>query len=182
MLGLQRKAYRYRFALAIVALLGIIAIIFFGTIRMLVMISILLGLNILISHVSRHIPRFKTSLELIMFGTVLVGLAYGGKIGALYGIIASITYYYAAGRFSYFVIIFAPLYALAGLLVPFFSWLPLFTLGISFVIGYTIFSSILIVLVFNGKIDKMIGFLLINTFFNVIMFKYFAPLFLLLMR
>jgi hypothetical protein len=85
-------------------------------------------------------------------------------------------YYYAAGRFSFYVAVFAPLYAIIGVAAGIFNNIDIFQLGMVCTIIYTLISSIIILILFNGRIDKAVGFALINTFFNFIMFKYIAPL------
>jgi uncharacterized membrane protein len=178
---IQSKVYKKKYLIISFILLLLLLIMFFGFFKMVFFILLLLLLNILVSYLSKYIPRAHTSIELIMFGTVLVGVSYGSKIGAVFGVISALLYYYAAGRFSYYVAIFMPLYALVGIFSSIFSNVNILTLGLVCTISYTIISSIIVIFMFNAKFDKAILFGLVNTFFNFIMFKYVANIFLALM-
>jgi len=116
-----------------------------------------------------------------MFSTVLAGVAYGARIGALFGAISALLYYYAAGRMSLYVTVFAPLYSIIGIIAGMLSTVPIFKIGIILTIIYTFISSIIVIIVFNARIDKAVLFGIVNTVFNFIMFKYFAPIFIALM-
>ena len=178
---LQGKIYKRRYLLGVIILSLVLIIMFFGFFKMIFFLSLLLVLNIGSSFIAKHIPRAHTSIELIMFSTVLAGLAYGSRVGAFFGILSAILYYYAIGRFSYYVTVFAPLYALVGIIAPFFSKIPILELGMTFTIGYLLISSVIVFVLFNARMYKMAQFAIINIPFNFIMFKYFAPIFLLLM-
>ena len=179
--ALKNYVYKRRYFFGAGFLTLLLVVLFFGFIRMAFFFIGLIIANVIVSYLGKSIPRFTTSLELTMFGTVLMAIAYGSKIGAIFGLLSAIIYYYGANRFSYFVILFAPLYAVIGLLVPFFGDADIFTIGMTSTIIYTSISSTLVIIIFNAKIDKTIGFAVINTFFNFIMFKYVAPLFVMIM-
>ncbi|MFT4304240.1 MAG: ECF transporter S component [Candidatus Woesearchaeota archaeon] len=182
---LAKFLYKKRFLFIILSSIIIISLLFFNLFKMVFFLLILLALIIASSTVARQIPRYNTSIELIMFGTVLCGFAYGMKIGALFGLIGSIIYYFGAGRMSYYVIVFAPLYSIIGIIAGFLAKTTnnndIFMLGMILTISYSIISSLLVYIIFNAKFDKAFGFILINTIFNFIMFKYFGPMFLALM-
>jgi hypothetical protein len=178
---LQRRIYKKKYFIITGSIVLLLIIMFFGFFRMVFFLLLLLLLNIIISFIAKHIPRAHTSIELIMFGTVLSGAVYGMKIGAIFGIISSILYYYAAGRFSYYVAIFAPLYAFIGIAAALFNKIDIFTLGMICTITYTVISSIIVIIAFNAKLDKAIMFGIINTAFNFIMFKYLASIFIAIM-
>jgi hypothetical protein len=178
---IQKYLYRRRFLLLIIVIAFMLMLLFFRFFAMVIFLGILLILNLFSSYISRHLPRYRTSIELIMFGTVLAGYAYGTKIGSFFGLINSIAYYYGAHRMSYYVLIFAPLYAVAGICASLFNQYGIFYVGMTATIVYTVISSILVIVIFSAKIEKAIGFAVVNTAFNFIMFKYFAPLLLMLM-
>jgi hypothetical protein len=174
--------YKRRRLILSLSILLFLIIIFFDTIKMGIILGILLLLNITISYLSKNIPRYNTSLELIMFSTVLSAVSYGAKVGAIVGIVFSILYYFAANRMSLYIIVFTPLYAFFGIIAALLPYNNIFVLGMICVLLYSITSSILISIFFRGHIDKALGFILINTLFNLIIFKYLAPLFLFLMN
>lgn len=178
---LKNILYKKRKLIILLTLVLFIAIIFFETLKMGLILGFLLLLNIGISYFSRSIPRYNTALELIMFSTVLSSVSYGYRVGSLVGIIFSISYYFAVGRMSLYVLIFAPLYAVFGFVAGILPYQNIVTLGMICVITYSIISSILVGVFFKGHFDKMLGFIFINTLFNLIIFKYLAPIFLILM-
>ncbi|MFT4343282.1 MAG: hypothetical protein ACMXYE_00885 [Candidatus Woesearchaeota archaeon] len=179
--GLQKYLYRRRYSVAIILIAIILIFLFFGFIRIAFFFVTFIILNIFVSYLAKTIPRFTTSLELTLFGTVLMGVSYGSRIGAVFGLLSAILYYYGAHRFSYFIIIFAPLYAVVGIIAPLLTGYEIFTIGMICALGYTIISSILVIIIFNAKIDKTLGFAFINTVWNFVIFKYIAPLIIFLM-
>ncbi|MCB9358333.1 hypothetical protein H6503_00220 [Candidatus Woesearchaeota archaeon] len=180
--NLAKYFYKRRYFIIAICIAALAILLFFDLFKVVLFLSLLLVLNIGASAISRFIPRYKTSIELIMFGTVLCGYVYGSKIGALFGLIASILYYFGVGRMSYFVIVFAPLYAIIGIIAGIFNTYNIFQLGMALTLSYTVISSILVFIIFGAKFDKALGFAIINTFFNFIMFKYFAGILLAIMQ
>jgi len=183
MKSIQKWMYKKKYLLILITFIFVLITTFFGMFKIVFFFILFIVLNIITSIFSKILPRYSTSLELNMLGTVLMALAFGPKVGALFGFIASILYYYGAGRFSYFVITFAPSYALIGLFVGLFSGnsVDLFTIGMICTVLYSIVTSIAVFLLFNARLEKMFGFFIINLFFNFIMFKYIAPLLYILM-
>lgn len=175
------KLYKKKILVVLLFLMILLITTFFNFIKMSIVLGLLLISNILISNISKKIPRYRTSLELIMFSTILSGISYGPKIGAIVGVVFSILYYFAANRMSIYIVVFAPMYAIFGVFVGIINVENILIFGMVCVLLYSIISSILVSLLFNAHIDKAIGFIFINTAFNLVMFKYIAPIIILLM-
>jgi uncharacterized membrane protein len=179
--NISKEMYKRRYIFAVAGLFLIILFLFFGFFKMLFFFIILSLMNISFSYLTKTIPRYGTSFELIMMCTVLAGVAYGPKAGGIFGMISCILYYYGAGRFSYFVTITAPLYGIVGIAASLFSGLPLIQIGLWSAIIYGIISSVLVILIYGAHLDRALIFLTLNISFNFIIFKYAAPLLLRLM-
>ena len=180
--ALARKAYKRRYQIFLGFLAMGVVLLFFGAFKMLFFLALLTALNIVVSYFAKNIPKIGTSIELIMLCTVLSGLAYGAKIGALFGFISCLLYYYGAGRFSFYVTIYAPLYAITGAIIPLFSAYSVLNIGLTAAIIYTIISSIIVIVLYSAKLYRAVLFAAVNTGFNLIIFKYAAPILLRLMR
>jgi hypothetical protein len=179
---LLKKIYSKRYLILTIIVSIAILMSFFGFFKMIMILGVLALLNIGLSVITRGLPYLSTSIELIMFSTVLSGLVYGSKTGAIVGILFSILYYLGAGRMSIYVTAFAPIYAAIGFSVFFFGNVPVLYLGMICTIIYTMITSVIIVLLYSGRIDKALIFSVVNLLFNFIMFKYAAPILLILMR
>lgn len=179
-IGSCRKAskllYKKRYLLLLILLIAILLPTFFGLIKMVVILIIFSFMNMALSIFSRRLPQISTSLELIMFSTVLAATAYGAKVGAAFGLIQTFLYYYGTGRFSFYIVIFAPLYAIIGSVVPLFSSYPIAVVGITATVIYAIISSVLTIVLFSANVHKAVMFGIVNTFFNFVLFQYFAPI------
>lgn len=179
---LQKKLYNKRYLILFLITAILLVTMFFGFFKMFFFLLIFSAANVFVSYIARHIPRAHTSVEIIMLSTVLVGYSYGPDIGGIFGAISALLYYYAIGRFSMYVIVFAPLYALCGALANMFSFANILTVGMWCTIVYYIISSVLVFAIFNARIYKMIEFAIVNIPLNFIMFKYIAPILLVLMK
>jgi uncharacterized membrane protein len=182
MIRVEKKIYPKRYLILTLVLLIAAAIGFFTILKMLFFLILLAALNVAVSIFARHLPYFKQSIELMTFSTIIAAVSYGPKVGAIFGLISCILYYFAAGRVSFYIIVFAPLYALEGLIASLFSGYPIFNVAMTAVIIYTIISSIIVVLFLGARISKAIDFAVKNTLWNIILFKYIAPIMLSVMK
>ena len=172
---ISKNLYKKRYLFLTIILILIILTLFVGLLKMLVILIILAIANWITSYAARAIPDYGTGIELIMLSTVISGLGFGSKVGAVFGFVSALLYYYGTGRFSYHVTVLAPLYACVGAIVPFFAQYPVFYIGVIASIIYTIVSSISVIIIFGAHLHKAIIFGIVNTFFNVIVFTYLAP-------
>ena len=172
--------YQRRLFFVIGALVLFLLFIFFGFVKMIIILGSLVICTVILSFICRGIPYIGRSFELIMFTSVIAGTCYGPKIGALFGAITAILYYFAAGRLSIHVAVFAPLYALVGVAASQLNIFPIFFVGMVLTITYTLISSVIVVFGFGGRLEKALIFLAMNLFFNFFLFKYIAPLILMI--
>ena len=179
--GLRKTLNKQRIMITLIIILLFLLIAFFDIFKIGILLTILLISNIILSYIAKSIPRYNTAFELIMFSTILSGVSYGAKIGVFVGIIFSILYYFAAGRMSFYIVVFAPLYAIFGFIAGIYHVTNIFIFGMICTISYSLISSILVSLLFNANLDKALVFIFVNGLFNLVMFKYIAPIFLLLM-
>lgn len=179
--GLRKQLYKNRMMLTLTSILLLLIISFFDAFKIGILLTILLVSNIILSYMAKSIPRYNTAFELIMFSTILSGVSYGVKIGIFVGIIFSILYYFAAGRMSFYIVVLAPLYAMFGFIAGIYPVTNIFVFGMICTISYSLISSILVSLLFNANLDRALVFIFVNGLFNLVMFKYIAPIFLLLM-
>jgi hypothetical protein len=180
-LGVGKAAFKHRYLIIIGMLLLLLILIFFDFMHALLVLILFGAVNVFLSIIARPIPIYNTSFEMIMLGTVLASVKYGGKIGALFGIILAVVFFYVAGRMSLFVTVYAPLYGIVGIFCGLFRNADILTLGMTCTVAYYIVSSLLLIILFNAKLHRAIVFGLINIPFNFIMFKYIAPIILMLM-
>jgi hypothetical protein len=165
-----------------VIMLGIIAALFFLSLTSFFILALLLMLHALSSIVLRVFKRNNFGFELVLLITVLSGVAYGAKTGAIMGSIAMLMDYIFSGRLSIFSIITIPTYALIGMLSSTFSYINILTLGIALSIFYNLFTWIFIIGFMGGDISKCVRFGITNLLFNIFVFGAFAPTFLMIMR
>jgi hypothetical protein len=178
---LSRKAYERKEMIFLAIGISIFTIMFFGFFKMVFFLVLLIILNIIVSLAMKNVPKTYASLELIMFSTVLIGTAYGPKAGAFFGLAMPLIFFYACGRISVFVFAYAPLYSIIGATAGMFSSYPILVVGMTYCVIYNLISSTILIVFLGGKVHRAFIFTLINTCWNLIIFKYLAPLFLSMM-
>ncbi|MBI3034188.1 hypothetical protein HYY72_03430 [Candidatus Woesearchaeota archaeon] len=123
----------------------------------------------------KTLKRNHIGIELTTLITVLSGVAYGAKAGAIIGAAAMSIDYAFSMRLSYFSIITIPSFALVGILAGTFSRVNIFTLGIMLTIFYSIFTGIFILGFMGGHPDKCLRFGITSLGFNALLFSAIAP-------
>jgi len=166
---------RHQGILIILFLVLLIGAIFLRYLKPFFIGVLLLILVTLSALCSRIVPKYGTGFECIMLATVLMGYIYGSPYGALFGCFCVILYYLFAGQFTPEIIAFIPLYLLVGLLVPFFTFSSITTIGIIFTLIYDIISVLLSVFMFGMSIEENVIFFFTNLGFNYLLFSYLAP-------
>ncbi|MEK6916707.1 MAG: hypothetical protein AABW92_03095 [Nanoarchaeota archaeon] len=159
---------------ALLSLLGILVIIKF---ERLFFIALLIGLGIVSL---LYIRFFKyahyVGIELCMMATVLISLAYGQVAGAFAGFASITGALVLSGYFkpSYFISVLA--LPLIGLIVPLFSWLNLWQLGVLMTILYDLVVLPLYILM-GSRIESSVVFFITHVLFNYWVFTTIAPFF-----
>ncbi|GEM_PF-3841567 len=138
-------------------------------------LAFLLLLHILMSIFLRVLKKNHIGVEIIMLITVLSGVAYGPKVGALMGAVSMVIDYVFSGRFSYFCIVTIPTYAAIGTISGVFAAANIVTVGIFAVIAYNLFTWIFILGFMGGHLDKCLRFGATDLAFNAFVFSAFAP-------
>lgn len=144
-------------------------------------LAFLLLLHILMSIFLRVLKKNHIGVEIIMLITVLSGIAYGPKVGAIMGALSIIIDYVFSGRFSYFCIVTIPTYAAIGAISSGVAAANIVTFGIIATIAYNLFTWIFIMGFMGGHIDKCLRFGATDLAFNAFVFGAFAPALLSLM-
>lgn len=138
-------------------------------------LAFLLFIHAAMSVFLRVLKKNHIGVEIITLITVLSGIAYGPKIGAIMGAASMITDYVFSGRMSYFCIITIPTYAAIGAISGAFSPASVVMLGITMTIAYNLFTWIFIMGFMGGHIDKCLRFGITDLAFNTLVFSAFAP-------
>lgn len=165
-----------------VMMLGIIVALMLLSLTSYFILAFLLILHAISCIFLKMFKRNHIGIEIVLLITVLCGVAYGAKTGAIMGAISMLMDYIFSGRLSMFSIVTIPTYALIGVMSSYFATANIFTLGVSMAIFYSLFSWIFILGFMGGDLDKCIRFGITNVGFNALVFASFAPTLLIIMR
>lgn len=173
------KAFFSKYVLVIVP--AILVTVGFLSLTKYFLLAFLLLLHIAMSVFLRVLKKNHIGVEIIMLITVLSGMAYGPKVGAIMGATSMIIDYVFSGRFSYFCIVTIPTYAAIGAISGGAAAANIVTFGVIATIAYNLFTWIFIIGFMGGHIDKCIRFGATDLAFNAVVFSAFAPTLLALM-
>jgi len=170
LLGLLSQ-YKREIAISIVLLT---LIFFFIDIIIPVVVIITLGIIGTFSTSYKRFIRMPPAFELITFTTVMVSLAYGPIVGALYGAIVSFTAEIMTNALDVFIITFVPTRAIIGLTAGFlfdmFNGNILYT-GFAASILYNVIAQPLYIFMADVEMRlKSTYFFFLNIGFNFIIF------------
>lgn len=177
---LRKFVYKYRHYITVIPLLFLVMLML-PSLRKFIVVLILFFLGA-ISTMHKRFISIGIGCECYVFGSVIVSIIYGPKAGALFGFITSFVSTGLSGRiiaptFSLFIAtaiigyVSNPLYGIFGI----------FALGMIMTLLFNLI--VLPVYFFLGTpIFKVVVHFFSNVFLNILLFKYFAPLFLMLMR
>ncbi|MBN2422008.1 hypothetical protein JXB41_02175 [Candidatus Woesearchaeota archaeon] len=119
-------------------------------------------------------------VELVMFSTILCGYVYGSLVGFIVGFITIFISQIYSGRFKFSTLISIIMVPIIGLIVPFFNFVQISTLGIVLVIVYDLIILPLYYIT-GSRITTVIVYFITHILFNVWVFRYIAPFVLKLM-
>lgn len=125
-----------------------------------------------ISTIYKRYVRIPPAFELMTFGTVIVSLAYGPIIGAIFGAVTSLTSEIVNGCIDLFVVSYIPARAFVGLITPFFAGMDIFFLGMLMTAVYNAIGQPMYF--FMGDVEakgKFVFFLTGNILANAILFN-----------
>ncbi|AJF61169.1 TPA: hypothetical protein HA239_05065 [Candidatus Woesearchaeota archaeon] len=166
---------RKKFLVSILlVLLGVLTVIKFERIFF---TAVLIGLGVVsLAYIRFFRYAHYVGIELCMMATVLISLAYGSAAGAVAGFATITGALVLSGYFkpSYIVSVIA--LPMVGLIVPFFSALNLWQLGVLMTVLYDLFVLPLYIMM-GSKIESSAVFFITHVLFNYWVFTTIAPFF-----
>jgi len=123
----------------------------------------------------RKFKRLTLGIEIVGFSTILTGMVYGAKAGALFGALSLVVHFFFMRRMTFFTLAILPGYVLLGIAASLFSIGSLVSVGIALIIAYNLFVCTLVMIMFNAKIWKCCWFTFTNVLFNYFLFTKLAP-------
>lgn len=144
---------------------------FMGFVKDVLVILGLAALGIFSTYYKRLV-RVPPAVELVTFGTVLVGVAYGPIAGAIFGAIVTLAAEILNSGIDFFIISYIPARAVVGFLSSFFPDSGMVALGSSMSLAYNALAQPLYA--FQGDAElrmKLLLFVIVNVSFNFIAFS-----------
>lgn len=157
--------------IAILSILGLIIITKHKNILFFVLLNLLASVSMLYLKITKHAHYI--GVELCTLATVLISLKYGYVLGMITGAVSITSALIVSGYFkpSYFVSVLTM--PLIGLIVPFFSGLPLWQIGVLMTIMYDAIVLPLYVLM-GSRIPSSVVFFITHILFNYWVFTTIA--------
>jgi hypothetical protein len=172
--------------LVVLGAIGLAAIVVFSNVLVPPLAIVALGIIASYSTSYKRIFRIPPAIELVTFTTVVVGLAYGPVVGALYGAIVTFTAELMTNALDVFILSFVPSRAVigfaAGWLFDLFSSSMLLT-GLAASVLYNLLCQPMYLLMSDmGMRMKSVFFILLNVGSNFVIFFVFGRFALLFLR
>jgi hypothetical protein len=160
------------------AAIGLLLFALFSNILIPITVIFVLAVAASYSTSYKRVLRVPPALELVTFTTVIVSLAYGPVVGAIYGAIVTFTAEIMTNALDIFIFSFVPARAaigyIAGFLFALFDQNILIT-GVVASIIYNFLAQPMYILVADAAMRiKSISFILFNISFNFIIFMLFG--------
>ncbi len=158
--------------IAILSIIFLIIITNHREILFFVLLNLLASVSMLYLKITKHAHYI--GIELCTLATVLISLKYGHVLGIITGFISITSALIVSGYFkpSYFVSVLA--LPLVGLIVPLFSGLPLWQIGLLMTFIYDAIVLPLYVLM-GSRIPSTVVFFMTHMLFNYWVFTTIAP-------
>ncbi len=139
-------------------------------------VTIMLAVLGIFSTVYKRYLRVPPAFELITFGTVLVGAAYGPVAGGIFGALVTLIAEIFNAGIDAFIIAYVPSRALIGVLAHFLAGMDIVMLGILMSFFYNILAQPLYIVFGDLEMKvKGISFIVPNLIINVFIFTILAP-------
>lgn len=123
--------------------------------------------------------RFTSAVEFVTFGTVIVSVAYGAAAGMLFALAVSFAAEVISGNIDSFMLVYLPVRVLSGLFAAAVPLAGVVSVGIATSLFINILSQP--IYLFQGDAEirlKGLSYLVINIFFNVVLFNLLGNFFL----
>ena len=157
--------------IAILSIIFLIIITKYKAILFFVLLNLLASVSMLYLKITKH--AHYVGIELCTLATVLISLKYGHVLGVITGFVSITSALIVSGYFkpSYFVSVLTM--PLIGLMVPLFSTLPLWQIGLLMTLLYDAIALPLYVLM-GSRIPSTIVFFITHMLFNYWIFTTIA--------
>ena len=175
---LFRLIFTYRRQALIFLAVILILFFFFSEIKSIIVV-ILLAIAGAFGQIYKRYVRFTSAVEFVTFGTVIVSVAYGWVAGALFALTVSFASEVISGNVDAFMLIYLPVRTLSGVFAAFLPFGSIFITGIVTVLFINLLSQLVYLLQSDAEIRiKGVIYLVVNIFFNVLLFNLFGDFFL----
>lgn len=163
--------------LALGALAGLlIAFSFRGYIKD-ALVIFLLGLVGIFSTYYKRYVRVPPAVELVTFGTVITGVAYGPVAGAVFGVVVTILAEVFNSGIDFFIVGYIPARAAVGFASAFFPAAGMIPLGLWMSVLYNVIAQPLYAFQSDAELRlKLFAFIITNISFNFLAFSFFGEL------
>ncbi|MBI3037272.1 hypothetical protein HYY73_06020 [Candidatus Woesearchaeota archaeon] len=132
------------------------------------------------STIYKRTIRVPSAVEMVTFGTVITGAAYGPAVGAVFGVVTTIASEIISSGVDVNTLFYAIARGIAGglaqLLIVNFGLGVVVTGMIALVIFHIVSDSIYIISGGIEAVPKIIYFIIVNTIFNLLVFAFFGKL------
>ena len=171
---LFRLIFTYRRHALILLAAALLLFLFFSEIKSIVVV-ILLALIGGFGQIYKRYVRITSAVEFVTFGTVVVSIAYGWVAGALFALTVSFASEVISGNIDAFMLVYLPVRTLSGVFAAFLPFGSVFITGIGTVLFINLLSQPVYLLQSDAEIRiKGIIYLIVNVFFNVLLFSAFG--------
>ncbi|MBI2145609.1 hypothetical protein HYU18_04795 [Candidatus Woesearchaeota archaeon] len=158
-------------ALAIGAAIGLVVAVSYRNFLKDILVIAVLALIGIFSTYYKRFARVPPSIELITFGTVIVGLAYGPIVGAIFGAIVTIVAEVFNSGIDFFIVGYVPARAAVGFASSFFPAANIVLLGTSMSVLYNLVAQPLYAFQSDAELRfKLVAFIVTNISFNFLAF------------
>lgn len=173
-----RKSLTPKTVFFIVAAVAVVAL--FGRNLKDIFLVAVLGIAASYSTIYKRTIRVPSAVELVTFGTVITGAAYGPLVGVLFGVITTIASEIISSGVDVNTLFYALARGIAGglaqLMVVSFGWSVVMAGMAALVIWHVVCDAIYIMAGGIEAVPKIVYFVIVNTLFNLLMFAFFGSL------
>ncbi|MBI2581135.1 hypothetical protein HYV85_05015 [Candidatus Woesearchaeota archaeon] len=158
----------------------VVVILLFGRNIKDILLVAALGIAASYSTIYKRTIRVPSAVEMVTFGTVITGAAYGPLVGALFGVITTIASEIISSGVDVNTLFYAIARGIAGglarTMVVSLGW-SVVVAGMAAMVIFHLVSDFIYVI--SGGIEavpKIIYFIIVNTLFNLLVFAFFGNL------
>ena len=170
--------FKYRRQVLIFLAAALLLFFFFSEIKSIIVV-ILLALAGAFGQIYKKYVRLTSAVEFVTFGTVIVSVAYGWVAGILFALTVSFASEVISGNVDGFMLIYLPVRTLSAVFAAFLPFGSIFLTGMATVLFINLLSQPIYLMQSDAEIRiKGIIYLVVNVFFNALLFNLFGEFFL----